>query len=221
MEILHQIYEKMYTAYGPQYWWPSKDKNNRETEIIIGAILTQNTAWTNVEKALHNLRENNLIDFKKINKINSKKLANLIKSSGYYNQKAKKLKAFSDYLKKFDFDFDNLKKKKLNILREELLKIHGIGKETADSILLYALNKPIFVIDAYTKRIFQRLGLADEKTNYDDLQNLFEKNLTKDSKLFNEYHALLVRLGKDVCKKKPICNECPLIATCSYATGTN
>jgi len=200
-------------TYGPQYWWPAGDKN-RETEIIIGAILTQNTSWTNVEKAIKNLRENNLIDFKKINKINSTKLANLIKSSGYYNQKAKKLKAFSNFIKKYDYNLKKLENKKN--LREELLKIHGIGKETADSILLYALNKPVFVIDAYTKRILHRLKLADENSSYDDLQKLFMENLPKDSKLFNEYHALLVKLGKDFCKKKPVCDKCPLNNVCSY-----
>jgi len=212
MNKIKDIFEFLIEAYGSQYWWPAKDKKNKETEIIIGAILTQNTAWTNVEKAIENLRKNKLINFKKINKINSKKLANLIKSSGYYNRKAKKLKAFSNFMKKYNYNLKKLENKKN--LREELLKIHGIGKETADSILLYALNKPVFVIDAYTKRIMHRLKLAVENASYDDLQELFMKNLIKDSKLFNEYHALLVKLGKDVCKKKPVCDKCPLADIC-------
>ena len=215
MNKIKDIVGFLMKAYGHQHWWPAGDKN-REEEIIIGAILTQNTAWTNVEKAIDNLRKNKLINFKKINKINSKKLANLIKSSGYYNQKARKLKAFSNFMKKYDYNLKKIENKEN--LREELLRIHGIGNETADSILLYALNKPIFVVDAYTKRVMHRLKLADENASYDAVQKLFAENLPKDAKLSNEYHALLVKLGKDVCKKKPVCHKCPLADICIFIT---
>lgn len=160
-------------------------------------ILTQNTNWQNVEKALNNLKTKNLLSLKKLEAISIKKLATLIKPSGYYNQKAKKIKGFIKFLKS---------NKQIN--RENLLSVWGIGPETADSILLYAYGYPIFVIDAYTKRILNRLGFKEE--TYDDLQKLFMQNLPKNIQIYNEYHALLVRLGKYSCKAKPLCKECPL-----------
>lgn len=186
-------------------------RNDKERfEIIIGAILTQNTNWKNVEKAIFNLNKENLISIEKIKKINIKKLAELIRPSGYYNQKAERLKIIADFLSRNPIK--KLKEEDTEKLRKKLLKIKGIGPETGDSILLYAFDKPIFVVDAYTKRIFNRLGYK-EKT-YEEFQKLFMDNLEKDQKLFNEYHALLVELGKSYCRKKPLCKECPINGLC-------
>jgi endonuclease-3 related protein len=187
----------------PKHHGISPKKDKERFEIIIGAILTQNTNWKNVEKAIFNLNKAKLVDINKIKKINKKKLASLIRPSGYYNQKAEKLKIVADFFSK-----------NKNPTREQLLEVKGIGPETADSILLYALNKPFFVVDAYTKRIFSRIGLCNGKCSYDELQKLFHKNLPKKTKLFNQYHALLVELGKNFCKKKPLCKECPLNKLC-------
>jgi len=178
-------------------------------------ILTQNTNWKNVEKAIINLNKNKLININKIIKINKKKLALIIRSSGYHNQKAKKLKNFCQFLLKNyngrinDFFSDDIDK-----LRNELLSVKGIGPETADSIILYSTKKPIFVIDAYTKRIFNRIGYKEE--TYDEFQGLFMGNLEHDEKLFNEYHALIVEHGKNVCKTKPLCKECFLKPNCKF-----
>ena len=172
--------------------------------MIIGAILTQNTSWNNVEKAINNLKENDLIASDKILKVDTQKLANLIKPSGYYNQKAERLKIIAKFFKE-----------NKEVTRENLLKVKGVGPETADSILLYAFNKPYFVIDTYTKRIFKRLGIAKTE-DYNQLQELFHKNLDNNSKLFNEYHALLVRLGKEFCTKTPICKKCLLNNICNH-----
>ncbi len=218
MNKIHQIYSILYKSFGPQGWWPTtlenelhpkhhgkSPKNDKERfEIIIGAILTQNTNWKNVEKAILNLNKAQLLDINKIKRINKNKLALLIRPSGYFNQKAERLKLIADFYSK-----------NKNPTREELLAVKGIGPETADSILLYALGKPSFVVDAYTKRVFSRLGLCDGKCSYDELQELFRKNLPKKQKLFNEYHALLVELGKNHCKTKPICKDCPLKKLCS------
>lgn len=210
MNKINLIYNKLYKSFGPQHWWPVTSDNAR-LEIIIGAILTQNTAWKNVKRAIENLKKNNLINIKKINHINRKELANLIKSSGYYNEKAKKLKNIANFLSKNSIE--RFKKLSIEELRKKLLEIKGIGPETADSMILYAFNKPIFVIDAYTKRIFERLGY--KQRTYDELQKLFHKNLESDYKIFNEYHALLVELGKNYCKKKPDCEKCPIIKCCN------
>ena len=205
--ILNFIYDRLYESFGPQKWWPG----DTQLEVIVGAILTQNTSWTNVEKAIGNLKRENLLDVENLKKITTRRLAHLIKPAGYYNIKAKRLKNFIEYLYSFYdgslkkmFDRDYLR------LRAELLSLNGIGQETADSILLYAGNKPIFVVDAYTKRILQRHHLIDKDASYSEIQNLFMDNLKKDVKLFNEYHALLVNLGKNICLKRPLCEICPL-----------
>jgi endonuclease III related protein len=200
--MIKKVYDILYRECGPQHWWPCSSKNN--FEIIIGAILTQNTSWNNVERAIKNLKKHNLIDIDKIIKIDNEKLADLIRSAGYYNQKAERLKIVAKF-------FKDCKK----IDREALLNIKGIGPETADSILLYTYNKPYFVIDAYTKRIFSRLGII-RADDYQEIQEIFEKNLPQDPKLFNEYHALIVNLGKNICKKKPLCKECPLNNICKH-----
>jgi endonuclease III related protein len=199
---INKLYIKLYNHFSLQHWWPASSKN-KQFEIIIGTILTQNTSWKNVEKAISNLRENNALNRESIQNLPKTKLAQLIKPSGYFNQKAKKLKLLIEFL--------NSKKP---VTRDSLLSIWGIGPETADSILLYAFNKPYFVIDSYTKRIMNRLGFKE--SSYEELQSLFTSNLPKDYKIYNEYHALLVRLGKDICIKKPKCHLCPLKNNCSH-----
>ena len=199
-EKLMKIYNKLLSHFGEQNWWPTISKNKR-LEIIIGAILTQNTSWRQVEKAIRNLHDRGLLNRKALEEIPTQKLASLIKCTGYYKQKAKKIKEFLKF--------------KGKITRENLLKIWGIGRETADSILLYAYNKPFFVVDAYTKRIFERLGFG--KKNYDELQKMFHKNLPRDIKVYKEYHALLVELGKNYCRKRnPLCSKCPLNEICKF-----
>jgi endonuclease-3 related protein len=208
MELI-EIYEILLEKFGEQEWWPMKKTfRPKEFEVCVGAILTQNTNWNNVEKSLKNLGREKLIDAKSISKVNTKKLETVIKSSGFYKQKAKKLKAFA----KISVERDFYK----NITREKLLKIHGIGKETADSILLYACNKPFFVIDAYTRRIFSRIGFFDEDMEYDEIRKFFEENLPKDVDIYKEFHALVVELAKKYCKKKPNCEECPFRDGCEY-----
>ncbi|MBR9691916.1 endonuclease [Candidatus Woesearchaeota archaeon] len=202
MNKIRKIYDILYKKYGPQKWWPIRTKN-KQFEVIIGAILTQNTSWKNVEKALLNLEKENLISINKISSTRVDKLAGLIKPSGYYNQKAERLKLSANF-------FSKNKKP----TRKQLLAVKGIGPETADSILLYAFNKPIFVIDAYTKRIFSRIGLCKDRCEYNELQNIFHKALPKNTKLFNEYHALLVELAKQNCTKKPDCKSCPISKFC-------
>jgi len=206
-EILEEIYQRLYKAFGPQYWWPAQTP----LEVTVGAILTQNTSWVNVEKAIANLKKKNLLNARALKKISLKRLAKLIMSTGYYNQKAKKIKNFINFL------FDNYQgslKKMFNedflVLRSQLLKVSGIGLETADSILLYAADKPIFVVDAYTRRILSRHNLIKPQATYSEIQNYFMDNLENKVKLFNEYHALLVHLGKKICKPKPNCRLCPL-----------
>ena len=222
MDKVYEIFKILYKKFGPQRWWPVKSKKDDQAkfEIIIGAILTQNTAWKNVEKAIDNLHQHNLININRIAKLSTKKLASLIKSAGYYNQKAVRLKEIAKHLTNYK-NISEFLNKDINKLRKELLNIKGIGLETADSIILYAANKPIFVIDAYTKRIFSRLGMCNKQTSYEELQKFFMENLPLDYKIFNEYHALLVELGKHYCKKKPNCVGCPLRNICKYKKNLN
>ncbi len=211
--VVGKIYQTLHQQYGPQGWWPiQREYKKREHltpeeqfEICVGAILTQNTAWKNVQKALEQLRQHDALTKDAIRTLSAEQLAQLIRSSGYHNQKAKKLKAFIAFL-------DSGKE----ITRAHLLEVWGLGNETVDSMLLYAYQEPVFVIDAYTKRIFARLGLCDEKTSYPALQALFHEHLPKDHQLFNEYHALLVEHAKRFCKKEPACKECPLQNICNY-----
>ena len=187
----------------------NKQKRTKST------ILTQNTNWKNAEKAIVQLNKKHLINIKKIMKIDNKKLALIIKSSGYHNQKAKKLKNFCSFLlNNYNGSIEKLFKSSIEKLRNELLSINGIGPETADSIILYAAKKPIFVIDAYTKRIINRVGFKEDV--YEELQKLFMDNLDLNEKLFNEYHALLVELGKNICKKKPLCDKCQINKMCNH-----
>ncbi len=206
-ELILEIYQRLLDRYSRQNWWPSDSR----FEIIVGAILTQNTNWSNVEKAINNLKKNNLLTPEEMYQCDSQILAELIRPSGYYNIKTKRIKNFLKWLfENYDGQIEALEPLETSYLREELLGINGIGKETADSILLYGLEKPTFIVDAYTARIFGRHGLIDSYWGYDEIKELFESNLDKDAKLYNEYHALIVTLGKEHCKKRPICKGCPL-----------
>jgi endonuclease-3 related protein len=208
LEILKEFYRTRYRSFGPQRWWPGRTR----FEIIVGAILTQNTNWTNVEKAVKRLKRKKLLNPERMHGLSIRKLAGYIRPAGYFNIKAKRIKAFLNHL------FDNyggslgaFLRKRTAGLRHELLAINGIGPETADSILLYAARRPVFVIDAYTKRVLVRHGLANIDAGYDDMQGLFMENLTHDTGFFNEYHALFVRVGKEFCRaKNPLCKTCPL-----------
>ena len=201
----------MYTAYGPQRWWPGETA----LEIIVGAILTQSAAWTNVEKALSNLTAAGVLSPEGLRTLAEDQLAALIRPSGYFNAKASKLKAFVALLdERYGGDLDRMLGSPVDELRAALLTTHGIGPETADSILLYAVGRPVFVIDAYTRRTFSRLGLRPESDSYHGWQRLFMTALPSDASLFNEYHALIVRHGKEVCRKRPLCARCPLAEVC-------
>ena len=204
---LTEIYELLYDYFGPQYWWPG----DGQFEIIVGAILTQNTNWRNVEKAIGNLKEADCLSPEKLQRIDISRLAELIRPAGYFNIKAKRLKNFIDWLfENYQGRLEELEKVGTDQLRSELLSVKGIGAETADSILLYAFEREIFVIDAYTARIAVRHQLIEPEADYEQLQYLFSSNLADDVKLFNEYHALLVQLGKNFCRPKPKCEICPL-----------
>jgi endonuclease-3 related protein len=208
MNNLLKIYKKLYKAFGPQHWWPGKTP----FEIAVGAILTQNTNWGNVEKAIHNLQRHSSLSAKTIHKMPAGILSGLIRPAGYFNIKAKRLKHFVDFLvNDYHGSVKKMKCEDMHSLREKLLGINGIGPETADSILLYALEKPVFVIDAYTKRILSRHGIMRHENPYEKFQEFFHLGLKRDVKLFNEYHALFVKVGKTFCKRgEPLCKECPL-----------
>jgi endonuclease-3 related protein len=206
-ETLNEIYELLFKRFGPQHWWPG----DTQFEIIIGAILTQNTNWTNVEKAITNIKSADLLSPEKLYYLDVPQLAELIRPAGYYNIKAKRLKSFLSWLfENYDGSLSNLEGLDTERLRAELLAIKGIGCETADSILLYAFNRPIFVVDAYTARVSIRHGLIEPSADYEQLRELFQSNLTEDVQLFNEYHALLVKVGKLFCRPKARCPGCPL-----------
>jgi endonuclease-3 related protein len=204
---LQAIYGRLGAAYGPQHWWPA----DSPWEVIVGAILTQSAAWTNVEKAIANLKAAGLLSPAGIHAASQDDLARLIYPSGYYHAKARKLKAFAQRLHDtYRGQLETLFALDLASLRAELLSIHGVGPETADSIILYAAGKPSFVIDAYTRRIAHRLGLTEASVSYLELRALFTASLPADTPLFNEFHALLVRLAKEACRKRPLCQHCPL-----------
>lgn len=201
------IYRKLFAFFGPQHWWPG----DSPFEVAVGAILTQNTNWSNVEKAIRNIRREGLLGAKALHGLPHDRLASLIRPAGYFNIKAQRLQSFLDFLMHdYGGSMKRMGKRALQPLRQELLQVHGIGPETADSILLYALDKPVFVIDAYTKRLLSRHGIMDYDKPYDEFQALFHESLEADVRLFNEYHALIVMAGKDYCKPTPKCEECPL-----------
>ncbi|MBI5678655.1 MAG: endonuclease III domain-containing protein [Planctomycetes bacterium] len=204
---LLKIYQKMFDAFGPRQWWPGETP----FEVVIGAILTQNTNWSNVEKAIKNLKTAGKLSPEGIYGLSIAELAELIKPSGFFNVKAKRVKAFINWLfSRYEGNLSKMFAQDLQTLRSELLSVKGIGPETADSILLYAGNMPTFVVDAYTHRIFSRHELIPEESTYDEMKSFFEENLPEDVQLFNEYHALLVNIGKTFCKTKKVCEPCPL-----------
>jgi len=205
--MLNRIYGLLYKNFGPQHWWPGETP----FEVMVGAILTQNTSWGNVEKAISNLKRAEVLEPQKLLKLPTTKLAEFIRPAGYFNIKTKRLRNFLKFfMESYDGSVKKMEAVSLSKLREELLSVNGVGRETADSILLYALDKPIFVCDTYTYRILTRHNLCGEEADYDELQSIFMDNLPEDVKLFNEYHALMVRVGKEFCKPKPACEGCPL-----------
>lgn len=204
---LLDIYGRLFSAFGPQFWWPARTP----FEVMVGAILTQNTNWGNVERAIANLRTENVLTPQRINVTTLLRLKRLIRSAGFYNQKARRLKSFSRFLiDRYGGRVGKMRSDEFGKLRGELLALDGIGPETADSILLYALGKPAFVVDAYTRRVFSRHGFLSAKHGYEDWQKLFTDNLPRDTKVYNEYHALIVRLAKTHCRVRPDCAGCPL-----------
>jgi endonuclease-3 related protein len=216
---LREIYDRLLAAFGTQHWWPG----DTPLEICVGAVLTQNTAWVNVEKAIANLKNAGLLDgeresIQRMLATPDAELAALIRPSGYFNLKAKRLKGFLRFVQDaFDGDLSAMWKEPLESLRFRLLDVYGIGPETADSILLYAGGFPTFVVDAYTIRIMTRLGVADEGITYHAMKEGFELALPHDVGLFNEYHALLVKLGKDVCRPRgPRCGGCAITTVCVF-----
>lgn len=214
-EILMELYKRLFFAFGPQGWWPAESP----FEVFVGAILTQNTSWRNVEKAIANLKGKGALVPEIIYEMPLEELEDLIKPSGFYKVKAKRLKeAVAFLIREFKGRMDLMAKAPLQELRSKLLEVKGIGEETADSILLYACDKPIFVVDAYTKRILSRHEITKDSSSYRELQRLFMDALPKDVALYKEYHALLVRLGKSFCRPKPRCEGCPLEGVKGWGT---
>jgi endonuclease-3 related protein len=206
-ELLKEIYHRLYDAFGPQRWWPA----DTAFEVILGAILTQNTAWKNVVAAIENLRRYDLLTFERLSGLSAHELAILIRPSGFYNEKAKKIKTLCDHiLSKWGGSLEDFLGRDVESMRTELLSIRGIGPETADSIILYAAFKPSFVVDTYTYRIFSRHGWVEEAISYDDLREYFMGEIDPDVPLFQEFHALLVRTGHLYCRKTALCQSCPL-----------
>ncbi len=201
------IYRILHRRFGPQHWWPG----DTAFEVMVGAILTQNTNWRNVEKAISNLKTLDLLDPRRINEVTHKRLMGAIRPAGFFNQKSRYLKEYCRYyVSAYGADVRKMRAVQTKRLRDELLGLKGIGPETADSILLYALDKPVFVIDAYTRRIFSRHGMLSEQASYSTWQEHFVSLLPKNVKVYNEFHALIVKLAKEYCKKTPRCVECPL-----------
>lgn len=211
---LIEIYNRLLGHFGSRHWWPAKT----DFEVIVGAILTQNVAWRNVEKAILNLEAQGLLDPQQLVDAPLELVEEAVRPTRYYRQKAQRLHGFCEFLiREYQGDLGKLFSLEIEELRAELLALKGIGQETADSIILYAARKPIFVVDAYTRRIFYRLGLLPEDAAYDEMQDLFMRHLPPDTKLYNEYHALIDGLGNNLCaNKKPGCEECPLVEICVY-----
>jgi len=208
---LRRVYRRLLDAHGHAGWWPG----DTPFEICLGAILTQNTSWTNVERALGVLRRRGLLSFEALRGIPPSRLAPMIRSSGYFNLKARRVRAFVDFLgREFDGRVEAMAGESVAGLREKLLSVEGIGPETADAIVLYAAGLPLFVVDAYTRRIFGRLGLLNGGESYDEVQAFFMARLRPNVGLYDDFHAQIVRLGKDVCRPRPRCATCPLESLC-------
>jgi endonuclease-3 related protein len=212
-EKLIRIYDLLLARYGPRRWWPAETP----FEVCVGAILTQNTNWGNVEKAIENLKREGVLSPEALRAIPVTRLAELIRPAGYYNLKSLRLKAFIEWLfDGYSGSVEKMSRADWRKMRGELIKVRGIGPETADSILLYACGKPTFVVDAYTKRLLAGLGVINGGEGYEEVRALFMENLPSDVKLFNEYHALIVQHAKEHCRKRPLCPGCPLHVCPSY-----
>jgi endonuclease-3 related protein len=208
---LLKVYDRLRERFGPAGWWPGESP----FEVCLGAILVQNTSWTNVEKALGELRRRRLLSFAKLRALAPSRLAPLIRSSGYFNVKARRVRAFLDFLgQEYAGQAEAMAGEEARTLRAKLLAVDGIGRETADSIVLYAAGAPLFVVDAYTRRIFARLGLLSGDEPYDEIQRFFMERLPPNAPLYNDFHAQIVRLGKDVCRPRPRCEACPVETPC-------
>lgn len=204
---LSEVYQRLLAHFGHRSWWPG----DTQIEIIVGAILTQNTAWTNVEKAIVNLKREKALAVGRLREMELGVLAGLIRPSGYFNQKARKIKAFIEFLdRSYQGSIARMGKAPVSVLRPQLLEVHGIGPETADSILLYALGKPVFVVDAYTRRIFYRHIFFEKVPTYEQVQGKFHRELPQDVNLYNDFHAQIVAVGNRFCKPRPKCEGCPL-----------
>ena len=213
---LPEIFDTLLDAYGPRFWWPAESP----FEVCVGAILTQNTNWANVEKAIANLKEAGLLTAEGLRDVALERLAELIRPAGYFNVKSIRLKDFIGWLYgEHGGNLEAMFAGDWQRLRQELLGVRGIGPETCDSILLYAGHKPSFVVDSYTKRLFSRLGLFSENAAYEEFRALFMRNLPSDTELYNEYHALIVQHCKEHCRTKPLCAECPLLPRCPFGIG--
>jgi endonuclease-3 related protein len=206
--MLLPVYERLLSAFGPQHWWPGESP----FEVMVGAVLVQNTSWRNVERAIANLRDANLMLPRVLFALAESELAELIRPAGYFQVKARRLhNLLKLVVEQYDGSLEAMFQTDLATLREELLGVSGIGPETADAILLYAAGRPTFVVDTYTHRILARHGWIGYDAGYDEIKDYFESGLPQDSKLYNDYHALLVRVGKEYCRKtNPKCDECPL-----------
>lgn len=205
------IYRRLVRRFGHAAWWPGESP----FEVCLGAILVQNTSWTNVERALRRLRRAGRLSFAALHSLSASRIAPLVRSSGTYRVKARRVRAFLDFLgEAYRGSVEAMQEEDPWVLRRRLLAVHGIGRETADSIVLYAAGLPLFVVDAYTRRIFSRLGLVDGGLDYDEIQRFFMERLPRDAALYNDYHAQIVRLGNEVCRPRPRCHECPLGAFC-------
>jgi endonuclease III related protein len=206
-KLLTTLYSELLGFFGHRNWWPA----GTPFEVCVGAILTQNTSWKNVVQAISNLKAASALDANTIHRLPLDELADLIRPAGYFNVKAKRLRNFVDHLVlEHGSNLNSLFASPAADLRNELLAINGIGKETADSIMLYAAQIPIFVVDAYTRRVLLRHGIIDERADYDTIQRIFNENLPEKVELFNDFHAQIVAVGHHFCRKKPICGECPL-----------
>ncbi len=205
---LTEVYQRLLDALGPQNWWPGESP----FEVIVGAVLVQNTSWKNVERAIDNLRRSDLLDPHALNDVHPEELEELIRPAGYYRIKARRLRSLLEFLvERYNGSLERMFAAGLATLREELLGVHGVGPETADSILLYAGELPIFVVDAYTHRVLSRHGWIGFDAGYHEIQDHFHGSLPQDVALYNEFHALLVRVGNNYCRKsRPKCDECPL-----------
>jgi endonuclease-3 related protein len=205
------VYARLRGVFGHAGWWPGESS----FEVCVGAILVQNTAWTNVERTIEGLKGRRLLSFRALNRLSEPRLAPLLRSSGTFRVKARRLRAFVDFLaSEYGGRVEAMRSEDPSALRRKLLAVPGIGPETADSIVLYAAGHPAFVVDAYTRRVFTRLGLLRGDESYLEVQRLFEENLPREAALYNDYHAQIVRLGKDFCRARPRCPHCPLAAIC-------